>query len=63
MLEIASCLVICGLHSHANICLSKSIIVLQAREKFLSLRKGTRSDVATILEEVNHQTCHNEAKS
>lgn len=26
--------------------------MLQAREKFLSLRKGTKSDVATVLEEV-----------
>lgn len=26
--------------------------LLQAREKFLSLRKGTKSDIATILEEV-----------
>lgn len=26
--------------------------MLQAREKFLSLRKGTKSDVASVLEEV-----------
>jgi hypothetical protein len=29
------------------------LIMLQAREKFLSLRKGTKSDVATVLEEVS----------
>lgn len=37
--------------------------MLQAREKFLSLRKGTKSDVASVLEEVltdiaaNHSYC------
>lgn len=29
------------------------LIMPQAREKFLSLRKGTKSDVATLLEEVS----------
>lgn len=28
------------------------LFISQAREKFLSLRKGTKTDVATILEEV-----------
>ncbi|KAJ6703242.1 CENTAURIN/ARF [Salix viminalis] len=33
-----------------------SLLYDQAREKFLSLRKGTRSDVATLLEEELHNT-------
>lgn len=28
------------------------IFLSQAREKYLSLRKGTKSDIATVLEEV-----------
>lgn len=28
--------------------------VLQAREKFMSLRKSTRMDIATVVEEVRH---------
>ncbi|XP_062155938.1 ADP-ribosylation factor GTPase-activating protein AGD3 [Alnus glutinosa] len=33
-----------------------SMVYDQAREKFLSLRKGTKSDVATVLEEELHNT-------
>lgn len=31
---------------------SNAHLMLQAREKFLSLRKGTKSDIATVVEEV-----------
>lgn len=34
--------------------------MLQAREKFLSLRKGTKTDVAIVLEEV---LCNRNAKT
>lgn len=44
-------------YSEDRISFLNACFVLQAREKFLSLKKGTKSDVAAAVEEVSAFQC------